>query len=131
MLSVIVLFSPSNTIIEVIHDTKNTCIKVNINIVCPNSSIFCLSLKRSKRESERERKTKFLQEVVETTCSNSQGLYARVFGQAKTLEASMAWSWMIVVMLKHLWTCLHLRFSFFFFGFNINTYVYETFGLRK
>ena len=62
MLSVIVLFSPSNTIIEVIHDTKNTCIKVNINIVCPNSSICCLSLKRSERESERERKTKFLQE---------------------------------------------------------------------
>ena len=130
MLSVIVLFSPSNTIIEVIHDTKNTCIKVNINIVCPNSSICCLSLKRSERESERERKTKFLQEVVETTCSNSQGLYARVFGQPRRWKFRCHYVGPDL-MLKHLWTCLHLRFSFFFFGFNINKYVYETFGLRK
>ena len=27
--------------------------------------------------------------------------------------------------------CLHLRFSFFFFGIDINTHVYENFSLQK
>ena len=70
-------------------------------------------VKRSKVNFARTSKTKY---------HSSQGLYARVFGQPRRWKFRCHYVGRDL-MLKHLWTCLHLRFSFFFSCFNINVYV--------